>query len=198
MITTEQERALAELWATSHGHYMQKFALTPHSWYADAVDIAKTAGLHESPPLRILDLGCGFGYFQLACRQFGHTFEGLDVYDPVLSLATSILGAPYVPHTILSYEPLPGELTDYDLITTFGVNFRLTPKLYWGLAEYGFLTSDVRKRLRPGGRWLLRPNQASDATPPIASLMDPAWWQGIIGREATVSISSHEVDIRWH
>ena len=197
MITAEHERRLAELWTESMDHYMQKFAVTPRQWYAEAVQIAKGIKLHESDPLRILDIGTGFGYFQLACRALGHTTVGLDVPDDVIRRATEILGVSCVPFTIQAYESLPGVLTDYDLITTFGVNFRHAPKVYWGGDDYAFLAADFCKRLRPGGRWLLRPNQTDDADSPIALLMDPAWWREVAGHRATVTISTHEVEIRW-
>ena len=37
--------------------------------------------LDRSPPLQILDLGCGPGYFLYLCRLFGHEGLGLDPDD---------------------------------------------------------------------------------------------------------------------
>lgn len=198
MITAEQERQLAELWAESVGHYMHKFAMTPRQWYAEAMQIAKGIGLQNGPSLKILDIGTGFGYFQLVCRALGHTTVGLDVPDDVIRRAVEILGVSCVPHTIQDYQPLPAVLTDYDLITTFGVNFRHAPKAYWGGDDYAFLAADIRKRLRPGGRWLLRPNQTDDAESPIALLRDPAWWREVAGHRATITVSTYEVEIQWN
>lgn len=47
------------------------------------------AGLHAAPPLRILDLGCGGGYFVAVCRQLSHACEGTEVPLTRLSLATA-------------------------------------------------------------------------------------------------------------
>ncbi len=208
MITAEQECQLAELWATSVGHYMRKFASMPQQWYVEAMPIANTAGLHEGPPLNILDIGTGFGYFQLACRALGHTTVGLDVPDDVIRKATDILGVSYVEHTIRAYEALPDVvdapgliipevLTGYDLITTFGVNFRRDDETYWGPDEYAFLAGDIRTRLRPGGCWLLRPNQTDDSESPIADLMDVKWWRDVVGVVPGIKVTEHEVQIRW-
>jgi 2-polyprenyl-3-methyl-5-hydroxy-6-metoxy-1,4-benzoquinol methylase len=197
MITAEQERQLAELWATSVGHYMHKFAMTPKAWYAEAMQIARGVGLDEGPPLKILDIGCGFGYFLAACNMLGHESTGLDVTDDLIARAAWILRVHLVPHAITAYEPLPAELTGYDLITTFGVNFRHAPEVYWGGDDYAFLAADIRKRLRPGGRWLLRPNQTDEAESAIALLMAPDWWREVAGHQATITVSSHEVEIRW-
>src|SRR4030095_16454392 len=49
-------------------------------------------GLHEGPKLRILDLGCGFGYFLYGARTFGHEVVGLDVDDPYMLAVTNLLG----------------------------------------------------------------------------------------------------------
>jgi 2-polyprenyl-3-methyl-5-hydroxy-6-metoxy-1,4-benzoquinol methylase len=197
MITAEQERQLAELWATSVGHYMHKFAMTPRAWYAEAMQIARTAGLHESPPLKILDIGMGFGYFLKACRQLGHTIMGLDEPEKIIWQAATILDVPYVLDHVEAFWAMPAELIDYDLITTFGVNFRHDSGKYWGRDHYQWFSTDIRKRLRPGGRWLLRPNQTDDPDSLIASLMDPAWWREVAGPQATVTISTHEVEIQW-
>lgn len=198
MITVEQERQLAELWATSVGHYMHKFAMTPRQWYAEAMKIAKRIGLDKGPPLKILDIGTGFGYFQLACQELGHDTTGLDIPDDAVWRATDILGVLCVLHMIQAYDPLPEILSGYDLIATFGVNFRRDDETYWGPDEYTFFAADIRKRLRPGGRWILRPNQTDEPDSPIALLMDPAWWREVAGHRATVTISTHEVEIQWN
>src|SRR5262245_66568700 len=45
----------------------------------DSVARAVALGLDRSPPLRVLDLGSGAGYFLLACRHFGHDALGFDL-----------------------------------------------------------------------------------------------------------------------
>ncbi len=197
MITVEQERQLAVLWAESVGHYMHKFAMTPRQWYAEAMQIAKGLGLDKGPPLKILDIGMGFGYFLKACQQLGHTIMGLDEPEKIIWRAATILDIPYVLDHVKAFWAMPPELTDYDLITTFGVNFRHDSGKYWERDHYQWFSTDVRKRLHPGGCWLLRPNQTGESDSPIASLMDPAWWREVAGPKAAITISTHEVEIRW-
>jgi hypothetical protein len=40
---------------------------------------ATRLGLHERPPMRVLDLGAGPAHFGLVCASFGHTYHGLDI-----------------------------------------------------------------------------------------------------------------------
>jgi hypothetical protein len=37
--------------------------------------------LHSCAPKRILDVGCGFGYFMFICNNLGHEIEGLDFIE---------------------------------------------------------------------------------------------------------------------
>src|ERR1700747_3418590 len=55
------------------------------------VEIVQDFWLQTSPPLQILDLGCGAGYFIYICRLLGHDGMGLDtdvkpLYDETLAL----------------------------------------------------------------------------------------------------------------
>src|SRR5438270_101799 len=47
-------------------------------WIGINVERAQDLWLDRSPPLRILDLGCGAGYFLYICQFFGHEGLGLD------------------------------------------------------------------------------------------------------------------------
>jgi SAM-dependent methyltransferase len=202
MITDEQVTQIEALLPGNENHYMAKFCRRPRAWYAEAMEIAGRLGLHRSKPLRVLDIGCGFGYFAAACQELGHAGTGLDVRDVMIARAARILDALYIQHRITHPFPLPEVILSdtsrrYDLITMFGVNLKSATGVYWGEPAYICLARDVRKSTLPGGRWILRPNQSEDKTSPIACLSDAIWWQRVLGPEATVTVNLPEVEIRW-
>jgi 2-polyprenyl-3-methyl-5-hydroxy-6-metoxy-1,4-benzoquinol methylase len=197
MLTADQERQLMALRDDYPGHYMGKFCRCPSRWFRIAREIAEGMGLHQGPHQRILDIGCGFGYFTTACMELGHTVTGLDVPDDMIRDATTITGIEYRPHVIQAHQPLPDGLDGFDLVTTFGVNFRHGPDKYWANTDYYYLATDIHNRLRPDGRWVLRPNLTTDADSPIALLVSPGWWRRVVGPTAEITITDHEVQIQW-
>lgn len=196
MITAEQERALTEIGERHPQHFMVKFCTECQQWYRTAMRTARQMGLQNGQPLRTFDLGCGFGYFILACRKLGHHVQGLDLPDWVIQGAATVLGITYWPHTITAQKPLPLAVDHCDLITTFGVNFRHSARSYWGWDEYRYLAQDVLSRLNPGGRWVLRPNQASASGKQFSDLFDQAAWQTAVGDFAHVAVRGPEVELR--
>src|SRR6266571_7842598 len=60
-------------------------------WIAINAERAQDLWLNRTPPLRILDLGCGAGYFLYVCKFFGHEGLGLDTDDEPLFRATTAL-----------------------------------------------------------------------------------------------------------
>jgi len=198
MITVVQRSLLHDLLRIYPDHRMAKFCLQAPSWYEAAHMIARQLGLCAPiAGLSILDIGCGFGFFVGACQELGHTATGLDAPEPIIREAARILRVCYVPHTVQAGQPLPDELRGYDLVTTFGVNFRLPSGTYWTAEEYRFLAADIRPRLLPGGRWVLRPNQTRDGLSLIADLMLPTWWQQVAGPDATIKPSIDQIEISW-
>src|SRR6266550_6249352 len=80
--------------------------------------------LHRSAPKRVLDLGCGGGFFLFILKRLGHTVLGLDVAQ--VSLFTELLelfSVPRVVWRINEFEPLPDLGQKFDWITAFSVNF---------------------------------------------------------------------------
>jgi SAM-dependent methyltransferase len=109
-------------------------------------------GLDKSTRLRILDIGCGFGYFMYAAQQFGHRPIGLDQDDPYFNEVTHLLGLKKVIHTIAPYEPLP-EIPGgpFDLITAFATCFdRAGQEGQWGPKEWAFFLKDLTRFMGPG------------------------------------------------
>lgn len=196
ILWAERYTALAELKEKHPDHFMAKF-YEPDGWCFKSRRIAFELNLRRTPRKRILDIGCGFGYFVMACREYGHYAIGLDRPDEVIEEAACILGVPYVPHTIEPCVALPSGLANYDLITTFGVNLRHASGELWGQDDYSVLTTEVRDRLLPGGRWVLRPNQTDDPNSPISRLMEHVWWRDVAGPDAYITIDKYQVEIQW-
>lgn len=109
-------------------------------------------GLDKRRGLRILDIGCGFGYFMYAAQQFGHHPIGLDQDDPYFNEVTRLLGLKKVLHTIAHHEPLP-EIPGgpFDLITAFATCFdRAGEDGQWGAKEWEFFLKDLTRFMAPG------------------------------------------------
>jgi SAM-dependent methyltransferase len=124
---------------------------------------ALEVGAIESPPLRVLDLGCGPGYFLFALRSFGHDIVGLDIAETrVFNDLVEQLRIPRVVHRVEALKPLPELGPPFDLITALGIVFDLhrTDRI-WGAREWEYFLNDCRSRLRPGGRLYLRFNPAT-------------------------------------
>jgi SAM-dependent methyltransferase len=118
--------------------------------------------LHHSRPLRILDIGCGPGYFLTAARGCGHEGFGIDAPTDILSdvenrVYSELLGAQRIegcvsPSLIERFVPLRSELYDLDLITAFWICFnRHRQADEWEVDEWRFFVKDALSHLRPGG-----------------------------------------------
>jgi SAM-dependent methyltransferase len=140
-----------------------------HFWLALNLERAARLGLHRTRGLRIMDIGCGAGYFLAAARALGHECAGTDVpashFNPVeRRVYTEILEAngcrSYVsPLFIERFTPLPFVRDSYDLITAFWVCFnRHRQADEWGAAEWRFFIEDALGVVRRGGRIVLELN----------------------------------------
>ncbi len=115
---------------------------------------------------RILDLGCGAGYFLYVAQLLGHTGLGLDLdRTRMFAEITSLLGVRRVIQRIQAFHPLPDFGEKFDLITAFMIcfNSHRRPNL-WGVAEWDFFLDDIAKHLAPRGRIWLELNRESDGT----------------------------------
>ena len=111
--------------------------------------------LHRSPPSRVLDLGCGAGFFLFIAKKLGHTVQGLDVGDvAVFTELLQLFEVPRVAWTIKAFEPLPDLGRKFDWITAFSVNFNLyhPSQRRWTSAEWDFFLRDLQRHLAPGGK----------------------------------------------
>jgi len=156
-------------------------------WIGINVERAQDLWLDRTPPLRILDLGCGAGYFLYVCRFFGHEAVGLDTdEEPLFRGTTELLNVHRVISRIHPRVPLPDFGDKFDLVTAHRVCFHRITRAEngewneWTPAEWNFFINDIRTRfLKPNGRLLLdfnlRPSGASFFT---NELRDPFLSQG--------------------
>jgi SAM-dependent methyltransferase len=121
--------------------------------------------LDVARPKRILDLGCGAGYFLYIAQLLGHEGVGLDLDQlPMFGDLTRLLGVRRVIWQIKAFDPLP-DIGEFDLITAFLVCFnRHKQANVWGVPEWKFFLDDLAKHLTPRGRVWLELNQEYDGT----------------------------------
>jgi SAM-dependent methyltransferase len=111
--------------------------------------------LHRSTPKRVLDLGCGGGFFLFILKKLGHSVLGLDVgHIDLYTELVELFDVPRVLWKISAFEPLPDLGQKFDWITAFSVRFNLCQpsKRSWGSAEWDFLLRDLQRHLAPGGK----------------------------------------------
>lgn len=167
--------ALRDEWAGRKGRafnpgYHKYFDLD--LWLPHVVTLMSRAGLTESGRQRILDIGCGGGLFGRACAELGHDVTGMDVGNPMFMAMCEFLGVPCRVAPVRRGEKLPGDLRDYDWITAIAPKFYLNEKIAgrmekynWADADWDFLLCDLRDRLRPDGRLLIRFNREESLPP---------------------------------
>jgi SAM-dependent methyltransferase len=117
-------------------------------------------------PKRILDLGCGAGYFLYIAQLLGHSGLGLDMDRlSMFREVTRLLGVRRVVQRIEAFRPLPDFGEKFDLITAFMICFNnhKMPDL-WKVPQWEFFLDDLEKNLTPRGRVWLELNQEYDGT----------------------------------
>jgi SAM-dependent methyltransferase len=131
-------------------------------WLARSWKAAQRLGLDKSPPLDVLEIGIGPGYFLYVCQQLGHRCVGIDRPGdyPFWKAVRQWLGVRnVVEHTIEPHKLLPKTLGTFDLVTAFRAqfNYNTEAKRLWTLDEWSFFLDDLRDHvLRPGARFALR------------------------------------------
>ena len=125
-------------------------------------------GLYGRPPMDILDLGCGPGYFMKICEMLGHRVSGLDI--DTSAMFRELIRLQNLRRFIIRIEaftPLPEmESAPYDLVTAFAICFNNhdTPQL-WTFEEWAFFVGDIGRFLKPGGMLHLVMNAEHGALP---------------------------------
>jgi SAM-dependent methyltransferase len=121
--------------------------------------------LHRYPPQRVLDLGCGGGFFLFILKRFNHSVLGLDVdRSPLFTELLEVFGVPRVVCEIKPFEPLPNLQRQFDWITAFSIGFDRDPetRARWGIKQWDFLLRDLQRQLAPGGKIYLTVNPLLD------------------------------------
>jgi SAM-dependent methyltransferase len=148
---------------------INRFADVPY-WIKINVERAQDLWLDCAPSLRILDLGCGAGYFLYVCKFFGHDVLGLDLDDQ--ALFRDMLALLHVPRVISRIDPnIP--LFDlgrkFDLVAAHRICFQriegAASGREWSAEHWKFFIDDIRSRfLNPHGRLLLDFNPRPDGS----------------------------------
>jgi SAM-dependent methyltransferase len=136
------------------------------TWMRINVQRVRELELDYSPPGRILDIGCGAGYFLYICKTLGHEVLGLDMDNfPMFRELTKMLEVPRVIARVDAFRPLPELDGRFDVITAHLICFNAhkSDKL-WGPAEWNFFLNDVASYLNPGGRVWLELNREYDGS----------------------------------
>jgi SAM-dependent methyltransferase len=149
-------------------------------WIEVNIERTQDLWLDRAPPLRILDLGCGAGYFLYVCKHFGHDVLGLDTdHEPLFGATIKLLDVPRVIGRIERQTPLPDLGGKFDVVTAHRVCFHRIGKVHdgleWSPADWEFLINDIRTRfLSEKSRLLLdfnpRPDGSSFFTPELRKL----------------------------
>jgi SAM-dependent methyltransferase len=134
----------------------------------------RDVGLDVASRKRVLDIGCGSGYFDYIAKLLGHDVLGLDIDRlPMFAESTEMLGVRRVIWRIEAFVPLPDLGNKFDLITAFLICFNnhKQPDL-WGAPEWEFFLDDLTRHLTPRGRVWLELNLERDGTFYTSELRD--------------------------
>jgi SAM-dependent methyltransferase len=137
--------------------------IDPIIWFESKMRLARKLGLDASPPLRILDIGCGPGHFPVVARFFGHDVTGTDLpqrasgQEHIYDALCAVYKVKRIAHAVVAHEPLGDVGGRYDLVTALLAAFNVdADKRPWGVDAWRHFIDDVTKNvLNPGGRLFL-------------------------------------------
>ncbi len=144
----------------------EKYANVDH-WLRVNRERVQDLNLHRISPQRVLDLGCGGGYFLFILKRFNHSVLGLDVDQlPLFRELLEVFGVPRILFEVKPFEPLPDLRQRFDWITAFSIGFDRDRQTgaRWGVKEWDFLLRDLQRQLAPGGKIYLAVNPLPDGS----------------------------------
>jgi len=148
--------------------------LDMEQWLATNIRRVLNIGLDYQPPVRVLDLGSGAGYFLHTCKRLGHDVLGLDMHDPGAAWYGELLelfGVRRVIWRIDPFVPLPDLGGPFDYVCSFMVCFnRHIYEDIWKVDQWRFFLDDLQARLKPGAIVWLELNPTPDGTHYTAEL----------------------------
>jgi SAM-dependent methyltransferase len=173
------ERVLAGVDQNRLGEIQERYAGAKYSdvnhWLRVNRERVQDLKLHRCSPKRVLDLGCGGGFFLFILQRLGHSVLGLDVDEsPLFTELLEAFGVSRVVSKIKPLEPLPDLKRQFDWITAFSIGFDRDrgTNIRWGIKEWDFLLRDLQRHLAPGGQIYLTVNPLSNGDYLGAELRD--------------------------
>lgn len=134
-------------------------------WMEINLKRVRDLGLDLGGRKRVLDIGCGTGYFLYICQYLGHDVLGMDLdEEPGFTEMVELLGVKRVIFRVEAYQPLPDLGRKFDVITAHMICFNghKSEKL-WKIPEWEYFLDDLSERLlQPGGQVGLELNREFD------------------------------------
>ncbi|MFL6589389.1 MAG: class I SAM-dependent methyltransferase [Chthoniobacterales bacterium] len=164
-IDPEKFRQIYERYRVEHpGDDWPKY-LDLTTWMEINLKRVRDLGLDLGGRKRILDIGCGTGYFLYICKYLGHDGLGMDLdIEPGFTEMVDLLGVKRVIHRIEAFQPLPDLGRKFDVITAHMICFNghKSDKL-WKISDWEFFLDDLAaNQLEPGGQICLELNREYD------------------------------------
>jgi ubiquinone/menaquinone biosynthesis C-methylase UbiE len=146
-VTTDAKKSLIRNWTDSSANYSSLIGdeLRGPKRVAWAALIAENAG--GPPPLRVLDVGTGPGFFAIVLAETGHKVSAIDCTEAMLIEAKENARGLDIDFSLADSHSLPFESDAFDLIVSRNVA--------WTLIDAEKAYREWLRVLRPGGRALV-------------------------------------------
>jgi SAM-dependent methyltransferase len=135
-------------------------------WMEINVGRVRDLGLDLGGRKRVLDIGCGTGYFLYICKYLGHDVLGLDLdEEPGFTEMVDLLGLKRKIWRIEAFQLLPDLGPKFDVIAAHMICFNghKSDKL-WQIPEWEFFLNDLSRHLEPRGQICLELNREYDGS----------------------------------